>query len=457
MDKLKILVAGSILSHILFFSLVSNCAFAQSFELTQIDTIGNVGLNCMLKLSPTGRPHILYNDFPDYQLKYAAYDGEMWNIYETGLYEQINDFEVDNLSNLHCSRAAYSTLKYLFINTDSAYAEIIDSTSDRYSDSELEFFSEIPKITCVKYHAPAYLLEFLKTDTEWQCDTVTSLPIAPSGLSYIIRDNVNHASCNGTGDRMLMYYTWTNSSLSIDTVYQDSFYTANSLDVTDDGKPMILFNEDNSHNYNMVLAENQNNTWSYSAVDTSIGYTGRYLVKYSEADQMPFVMFIESGDPNRSLSLGYRVDSTWVFEDIYSGDLRGFSFDIDLLGNIHLCFYIKEDGRDRLYYGIWQRITAIHERESEIPGILDFKIFPNPTNNNAIISFISLGEEKTYNCSVYDILGRIIFQNTINISSSRTGEHNIEIEHLSELNSGIFFISLSSGEYVQTKKITIVR
>lgn len=457
MDKMKIPMVSSILSLILFFCLVSNCAFAQLFELTQIDTIGNVGLNCMLKLSSTGTPHILYNDYPDYQLKYAVYDAEMWNIYETGLYEEINDFEVDNLSNLHCSRAAYSTLKYLFINTDSAYAEIIDSTSDRYSDSELEFFSGIPKITCVKYHTPAYLLEFLKTDTEWQSDTVTSLPLAPSYLSYIIRDSVNHATCVGAEDLMLMYYTWINSSLSIDTVYQDSFYTARSLDVTEDGIPMILFNEDNSHNYDMVLAEKQNNTWSYNAVDTLIGYTGRYLVKYSEADQMPFVMFITSGDQDRSLSLGYRVDSTWVFEDIYSGDLRGCSFDIDYLGNIHLCFYINEDGRDRLYYGIWQRNTAIHERESDIPGMLDFSIYPNPTNNNAIISFISSGEENTYTCSVYDILGRILFKNKINTASEGSNLHQISIDDLSKLNSGIYFVSLSSGEYVRTRKITIVR
>jgi len=73
--------------------------FAQSIEITQIDSIGNVGLNCKLKIIPSGKPFILYNDLSNYQLKYAVFNDEIWDINETGLYERVDDFEVDSLDN----------------------------------------------------------------------------------------------------------------------------------------------------------------------------------------------------------------------------------------------------------------------------------------------------------------------------------------------------------------------
>jgi hypothetical protein len=434
-------------------------AKAQNFEITRIDSTNNVGRNCIIKIDSSGNPHILYNDDSNFQLKHAVLNqnGE-WSVYETGLVESINDFEIDNSGNIHCSKANYSTLRYLFLNSDTAFLEIIDSTDLRYSDSEIELFMGEPKITCVQYSPPAYLLEFTKSGNVWQSDGVTLLPVCPAGLSYVVKGNTNHAICEGTDIPILMYYSWTGSSISKDTVYQDSFYVANDMDVTDDGRVMVLLNEDFAHNYNMIFAEKVFNQWQFSRIDTSIGYTINFLVDYSEYDDMPYIMFVEPADPVRTLKLGYYRDSSWEFEDIYNGGFIGkSSLLIDSFGNIHCCFMVYGDSIDELYYGFGQRTTRIREDETGHTNTFDFYVYPNPANNAASISIRAVGTEQTITYIIYDILGRKLYDYTHSAVPDYKGIVNLKLNCINKLDSGMYFVRCNLHDNTVTKKMTIIK
>ncbi len=430
---------------------------AQSFELTRIDSTNNVGRNCIIKIDSIGFPHILYNDVSNGHLKHGLMNSNGdWDIYDTGLITFIDDFEIDVSGNIHCSKAASSTLKYHLITADTVYTEVVDSINFGYSDSELEFFMGNPKIICIQYHTPAYLLEFTRINDIWESDGVTLLPIYPTCLSYIVKGSVNHASCMAD-EPVIMYFSWTETSITKDTVYQDSFYVVNDMDVTDDGRVMIIFNEDFSRDYNMILAEKSFNQWQFGRVDTSIGYTANFLVNYSELDETPYIMFIDIHYENDTLSLGYRQNSNWEFEDIYSGNVSRCSFEIDFFGNIHCCFWVQGSDIDKLYYGFRQRVTAVRDAEADYVKPFDFEIYPNPTNNTAILSFQTTGHEKPTNYAVFDILGRKLYEITNIAHVGYAGVNKFKIDYLKNLKSGVYFISLTSGNGTSTKKLTLIK
>ncbi len=435
----------------------SGKGFAQSIEITRIDSTENVGSNCILKISPSGKPYILYNDLSNYQLKYAVYIDEQWDIYETGLYEQVNDFEVDSLDNLHCSKAAYTALKYLFINADTAFSIVIDSADGRYSDSEIELDGNSPKITCIHYLNPSYLLEFIKINNEWERDFVTFLPIAPTSLSYKLDGAINHVSCSGGEDRVIMYYNWESSSVFADTVYRDSFAATNSLDISNNGNPIISFNRDFSNDYEMVIAEKENEQWNYDTLDNMAGYTFGFNIRYSPLDQEPYVIFIKHDNECDTLYLGWRNSGEWSYLEAYSADIGNCSFDIDAYGDVHFCFYVYDEENSSLYYGIMRVNTAIDEDESAKSDLLNIEIYPNPTNNTALISFTGLNTDMTYKVGIYDVLGRKV--NGFKLGeflSSRT--IIIDVTGLSdELKTGVYFISISSESESKTRKFTIIR
>jgi hypothetical protein len=84
--------------------------------------------------------------------------------------------------------------------------------------------------------------------------------------------------------------------------------------------------------------------------------------------------------------------------------------------------------------------------------------YPNPFNPSTKINFTISSEVKrgTSNVKliVYDILGREI--KTLLNKPIQPGEYEIEFDG-SELPSGVYFYKLSAGNFVETKKMMLIK
>lgn len=98
-------------------------------------------------------------------------------------------------------------------------------------------------------------------------------------------------------------------------------------------------------------------------------------------------------------------------------------------------------------------ITGI-DKENELPDkFVLYQNYPNPFNSNTVISFQLLTGSKA-RLEVYDILGERI--KTLTDEYYRPGKYNISF-NAEELPSGIYFFRFISENFVQTKKMILIR
>jgi photosystem II stability/assembly factor-like uncharacterized protein len=99
--------------------------------------------------------------------------------------------------------------------------------------------------------------------------------------------------------------------------------------------------------------------------------------------------------------------------------------------------------------------------EVEIPYVNEFSLsqnYPNPFNPSTKIKFEIPGQVRNDNTlvtlKVYDILGREV--STLVNEEKPAGEYEVEFDG-SSLPSGIYFYQLKAGEYVETKKMVLLK
>ncbi|QQS38198.1 MAG: T9SS type A sorting domain-containing protein [Ignavibacteriales bacterium] len=118
------------------------------------------------------------------------------------------------------------------------------------------------------------------------------------------------------------------------------------------------------------------------------------------------------------------------------------------------------------YYGMYRsvnRVTDIEIEESVSPGkfYLD-QNYPNPFNPSTTIRYtIPLdvrSEMREVSLKVYDVLGNEIA--TLINEEKPAGEYEVEFNPASSIRypaSGIYFYQLKAGDYIQTKKMILMK
>jgi len=109
--------------------------------------------------------------------------------------------------------------------------------------------------------------------------------------------------------------------------------------------------------------------------------------------------------------------------------------------------------------GVWRRplsemITSVSLEAAALP--LSFMLhqnFPNPFNPSTTIKY-ELPRSAVVNLSVYDLLGRMV---SVLVNERReAGVHEVKFNG-SNLASGVYFYRLTAGDFVQTRKLLLVR
>ncbi|MEO8151339.1 MAG: T9SS type A sorting domain-containing protein [Bacteroidia bacterium] len=81
----------------------------------------------------------------------------------------------------------------------------------------------------------------------------------------------------------------------------------------------------------------------------------------------------------------------------------------------------------------------------------DFSLHPNPSNENAYLEF-SLDEQKQVTVTIYDLTGRSVSE--IAGQYYDAGDYQLTL-NTSELNNGIYFVKINSGNEKQTLKLNV--
>ncbi|MCH8124312.1 MAG: T9SS type A sorting domain-containing protein, partial [Bacteroidetes bacterium] len=79
--------------------------------------------------------------------------------------------------------------------------------------------------------------------------------------------------------------------------------------------------------------------------------------------------------------------------------------------------------------------------------------YPNPFSRSSVITY-SLPMDVHVRIDVYDLLGRMV--HILEDRQMPTGEHNVTID-ATAFSTGLYFYSLTAGEFSQTRKMVVVR
>lgn len=116
--------------------------------------------------------------------------------------------------------------------------------------------------------------------------------------------------------------------------------------------------------------------------------------------------------------------------------------------------YLLAARTDGLWYFSTDEWTGIVENNSSGPEQVSLhQNYPNPFNPKTVISW-QLNETSQVNLDVYNILGQKV---ALLLSEKQgAGKHNIEWD-ASDFPTGLYFYRLRAGDFVQTRRMLLVK
>lgn len=98
------------------------------------------------------------------------------------------------------------------------------------------------------------------------------------------------------------------------------------------------------------------------------------------------------------------------------------------------------------------------EESTNLPNSISLTNFPNPFNPSTTIHY-TLPEESQATISIYNLLGKRVAQ--LNSSKQSSGSHSIQWNGTdrqgNSVPAGIYFYQLQAGDFVQTKKMVLMK
>lgn len=108
--------------------------------------------------------------------------------------------------------------------------------------------------------------------------------------------------------------------------------------------------------------------------------------------------------------------------------------------------------------GVWwcqlSRLLSVQDPTNGLPSQLKlYQNYPNPLNPSTTISF-SLPRSSFVTIKIYNVLGQIV--STLLQERRVPGTYNVQFD-ASNLPSGVYYYRLSAGDFIQTKKMLVVK
>ena len=87
-------------------------------------------------------------------------------------------------------------------------------------------------------------------------------------------------------------------------------------------------------------------------------------------------------------------------------------------------------------------------------NVANFKIYPNPTNSSAQISFNLVKDVKALSIKVRNAVGQEI-TSVINQQAFNAGTYNLKIDEERKLASGIYFVEFNADNNIKVQKLIV--
>jgi len=100
-------------------------------------------------------------------------------------------------------------------------------------------------------------------------------------------------------------------------------------------------------------------------------------------------------------------------------------------------------------------LTSIDEKDKELkPKSFFLRAFPNPFNARTTLNFITLSRDLVF-MEVFDIRGRQVL--SLPPANYERGSEVAQTLNFNGIPSGIYYLRLRNGQFVETKKLVLVR
>lgn len=120
--------------------------------------------------------------------------------------------------------------------------------------------------------------------------------------------------------------------------------------------------------------------------------------------------------------------------------------------SLYIMFRFTSDGGNNVYLDDINLSGTSSAGMDELANSIYFSIYPNPVEENSIITF-NLIEKQKVQLKVYDVLGREV--NDLYSGELNSGEHQFAISEKSSLRAGVYFVQLNVGTHSFTKKLIV--
>jgi len=255
--------------------------------------------------------------------------------------------------------------------------------------------------------------------------------------------------------------TWSN----VQTIFNDKYYPhphltsyivkTNSCQNNETAVAAMLRSPDDGYNELILLSKNKNDNWQidstqlpgkYSAVQPTIYNDTTYLYLYQNSTYSgSIVKFTKAG--------GFTTPVSFVPKD--TSDLI---LNINSLNDASMPFaYVVRDSNNVNYLKIGKinnLITDVKYNNVKLPAkFLLSQNYPNPFNPSTTINY-SLPKSGNVTLKVFDILGQEV--TTLVNEKQSAGKYEVKFD-AGKLASGIYYYRISVGNFIQTKKMILMK
>ena len=280
------------------------------------------------------------------------------------------------------------------------------------------------------------------------------------------------------------YYAWGGSGVG--RVYMKNCYIEGSVDFIF-GRDIVLFDSCQIHvnrNQCSITAANTEATSKFGLVFKdcnitydSVGFDGNVISKIYLGrgwQNSPRTVFMNTYEPLVIDSLGWNQNpiNTGVIPALY-GIYQNFGPGFNEFGHgqgigtvlteMEAADYTLENifskDSDPEFAYDWipsSPVTSVDDDKSlnQRPDSYElYQNYPNPFNPSTTIRF-SIPKENIVTLKVYDVIGREV--KTLVNERKSVGQYEVDF-NASQFASGIYFYQLKSGDYIQTKKMTLLK
>ena len=304
--------------------------------------------------------------------------------------------------------------------------------------------------------------------------------VIPDTLSSTVSGNWFRVKATRDGKAYIVYYNWVESKVNV--IYGDlNGFTSPKLLLVHSGidrgggRNKVSFEVDyygNLHCFDMSDYP-QYLRYAYKVIRDSVIYVGKpYPINnlvpqfVTTAQDKDWNIYVIGVTDNEKVYYLHSLDNFQSFRtyDIANYGIFNFLPPYDEFWDYFKPLAVSERGRIYFYLGIpfdyhilgWIPIlpTEVEKDGSLIPSnFILYQNYPNPFNPSTYISF-DLPRNVKVKVSVYDVLGRLV--KVLVDGEMPAGKHRIEFRG-DGLPSGVYFYRLEAGDFMDVKKMMLIK